>query len=179
MSEFGFASLADIKPPVGRAAAYEFAGWKPIFLRPDGRPFPGWEATIIERVPLPAPLIYLDGAKVTKVAVHKRIVKPTMGALRDIHKAGLWEHLSPYGGGYEFRLQRDSDDGAKLSMHALGLALDFDPAGNPFKAPASETFFGETSEGREIVRLFGLWGWTWGGSFSRPDAMHFQFASGA
>jgi hypothetical protein len=172
-----FAIRATERPPDGRAASYAFAGWDPkVHLQQDGRPAPFWEAVNIVRVLLPEPLDYLDGRQVTRVSVNKRVAPNLQAALRSIYADGLWRFLSPYGGGYEFRRIGGSD---KLSLHSLGLALDFDPAANPRDGKPDESRFGASGEGRAVVRLFELHGWYWGGRFeSRPDAMHFQFATG-
>lgn len=170
-----FASRCEVKPPIGRAAAYEFAGFDPkLHIGYDGRILPMWEATNIVRTVIPAPLTYCDGGVVTRMAVHRKIAPYLMKALAEISAAGLYQHLEPYAGGFEFRRSRGSD---KLSMHAIGLAIDFDPLGNPFLEPPETTFFGETSEGQAIVRLFEIHGFFWGGRFARPDAMHFQWAT--
>jgi len=180
MTEFASRlSIDDPRPPEGRAAAYKFAGWDPAqHLRSDGTPSPMWEAAWITRVPLPRPLTYLEGQEVIRVAVHRKAARPLARALIEIDRAGLWDFLSPYGGGYTFRRIRGS---AALSMHALGLALDFDPARNPYHGDPDTSRFGSSGEGRAVVRFFELHGWFWGGRFHAPnaDAQHFQFVTGA
>lgn len=177
MLPLDYAVRCDERPPEGRQAAYAWAGWDPsIHLTDAGRPIPAWEAVNIKRVALPEPLPYLDGATVTRVAVHRRAAPCLAEAFEQIHAAGLWRFLAPYGGGYSFRLIGGS---TVMSMHSLGLALDFDPAGNARDMPADQSRFGMSGEGRAVVRLFELYGWYWGGRFQkRPDAMHFQFATG-
>lgn len=171
-----YAVRCSTKPPNGKAEAYKFAEWVPeMHLRPDGTPVPMWEAAWITRVPLPLPLPYLDDIEVTRVAVHRKVAADLTAALREIHRDGLWEFLAPYGGGFNFRRVRG---GSALSMHSLGLALDFDPEGNAMGMDPNESRFGRTGEGRAVVRLFEIHGWYWGGRFARPDAMHFQFATG-
>lgn len=171
-----YAQRAIEKPPFGREAAYAFADWKPAYVMASGRPIEAWEPTHIARVILPEPLVYLDGASVTKIAVHTKAAADLLHALQDIHRAGLWAFLSPYGGGYEFRAERGS---LKLSMHALGLGLDFDPDANPYKSDPEKSRFGSSGEGRAVVRMFELYGWYWGGRFTvNPDPQHFQFARG-
>jgi hypothetical protein len=73
-----------------------------------------------------------------------------------------------FGGAYNFRVMRG---GSSLSMHAYGCAVDFDPARNGFgsrnpylaKCPA-------------VLEAFKREGWTWGGTWKKPDGMHFQAA---
>jgi hypothetical protein len=173
-----FAARCEDKPPHGRAAIYEWAGWEPaVHLGTDGKAIPMWEALFITRIELPEALPYLDGRFVTKVAVHKRAADPARRAFDQIHAAGLWDFLNPYGGGFEFRRVRGQ---SVLSMHALGLAFDFDPDDNPYKGDPDESRLGSTGEGRAVIRMFEINGWYWGGRFTKhPDAQHFQFATGA
>lgn len=58
-----------------------------------------------------------------------------------------------------------------MSMHAYGLAVDFDAAHNALGD--ATPFF---KPGNLLVRSFVDEGWTWGGAWSRCDAMHFQYA---
>jgi hypothetical protein len=164
------------KPPHGREAVYKFAEFDPNHhIRSDGTLAPMWEAAWITRMGLPRPLPYLEGIEVTRVAVHRKVAPGLLKALIEIDRAGLWEFLAPYGGGFNFRRVRG---GSALSMHSLGLALDFAPDENPMGMDPNETKFGRSGEGRAVVRLLELYGWLWGGRFSRPDAMHFQYATG-
>lgn len=54
------------------------------------------------------------------------------------------------------------------SYHSAGAAVDIDaqqyPQGQRRKVPPSW-----------LVTLFLQWGWSWGGEFSNPDPMHFEF----
>ena len=178
MSPQEFAVRCTEKPPAGRAAAYKFAEFDPtLHIREDGRMVPGWEAVWITRLALPKPLAYLDGMTVTRVAVHRKAALCLSNALVEINRADLWDFLSPYGGGFTFRRTRGA---SSLSMHALGLALDFDPDGNPYHGDPNTSRFGASGEGRAVVRLFELYGWYWGGRFkTNPDSQHFQFCTGA
>jgi hypothetical protein len=169
---------AGVRPPDGYEAIKAFTGWRDDYLRADGTPMPMWEAGNIVRVALPRVLTYLTatGPVISRVAVHMKAAPDLQGALRAIAAANLWDKLGPFGGGYAFRTQRGS--AAKLSMHAFGLALDFSPEANPLGMDPDQSTFGLTGEGREVVRLFEVFGWYWGGRFSRPDPMHFQFGTG-
>lgn len=169
-------SRALAKPPHGQAECYAFAEWDTAqMLRSDGTPMPAWEAAWIQRLAIPRELAYLDGSTITRVAVHRKAAPSLLAALTEINRVGLWSYLQPYGGGFNFRLKRGS---SRLSMHALGLAVDFDPEANAMGVPVKHTRFGGTTEGLAVVRLFALYGWSWGGRFERPDAMHFQFGTG-
>lgn len=173
-----YAIRLDERPPDGWEATKLFAGWNPErHLGTDGKPIPMWEATNIVRVTLPAPLgLSFMRAQATRVAVHRKAAESLTAALMEIHDAGLWGFLDPFAGGYEFRRISGS---TRLSLHSLGLAVDFDPAANPYRGNPDESRFGRSGEGRAVVRLFELYGWYWGGRFKdRPDAQHFQFATG-
>jgi hypothetical protein len=71
----------------------------------------------------------------------------------------------------------------KLSLHASGLAVDFDPKSNAMFSPDARLW---TEDGQKFVSVFESAGWTWGGRFRYSkernkvkrygDAMHFQRA---
>lgn len=86
------------------------------------------------------------------------------GSQRAIEAAGM--HL--IGGGYNWRQMRG---GSKLSTHAYGAAVDFDPDRNGLgdATPAMDP---------RVVAAFKSEGWTWGGDWSprSRDGMHFQAA---
>lgn len=58
-----------------------------------------------------------------------------------------------------------------ISMHAYGLAVDFDA---PHNQLGSRKHFFQADN--PLIKTFLDAGWTWGGNWSRPDAMHVQFA---
>lgn len=81
--------------------------------------------------------------------------------------------------GYLFDLGPDVDDdwgfssrpirGTRTpSNHSWGLAVDIDaqqyPQGQRRKVPPAW-----------LISLFSQWGWSWGGTWSNPDPMHFEF----
>ena len=73
---------------------------------------------------------------------------------------------------------------AKLSYHALGLAVDINPMMNPFikgstVLPTGASYIpgslGVLTAGHPVVKLFEDHGWTWGGNFTEiKDYHHFQ-----
>jgi D-alanyl-D-alanine carboxypeptidase len=74
--------------------------------------------------------------------------------------------LVSYGGGFIFRPVRGATG---ISLHAWGIAWDFDPDHNQLNTNGRMD--------RTIVRIFEDHGFFWGGKFqSRKDPMHFQFA---
>lgn len=71
-----------------------------------------------------------------------------------------------YGGCYNYRPNRGN--GAVLSLHAYGAAIDIDPAHNPYHSTAG-------SMPLSVIQAFEDEGWLWGGRFIHGrDPMHFQ-----
>jgi len=139
------------------------------FIRSDGTLKPAWEEQHIRRVTLPASLP-LSGTStvVTRVTCHELIVDVLRETLRAIDDAGNWALLVSYGGGFNFRPKRGSGE---ISLHAWGIAWDFDPEHNALGTKGSMD--------PSIVDIFETNGFFWGGHFKgRKDPMHFQFARG-
>lgn len=145
----------------------------------NGRVDQKWETANITRVEFPwdcAVLAWDVNTRVKSCRVHRlcaESLKRVLDAIwiasgRSEAKIREWGmHL--YGGGYEFRPSRG---GTKLSSHAWGCAIDFDPARNAFKDTTPN--FANIPQ---VVDAFRAEGWTWGGPW-RPnaDGMHFQAA---
>ena len=172
-----------LAPPAGRQAAYNFAGFDPEKdvdpttgrLKGDTVDSMGFEARAITRIYPPQRLIYA-GRPISRITCHYKVSPFLRAALQEIDKAGRWEAVLVYGGGFEPRLIRGGTD---WSLHTLGLAWDFDPARNPLGAPPAETYLGSSAAGAWVVDCFGAWGFFWGGHFAdRSDCMHFQWATG-
>jgi len=128
-----------------------------------------WQARMV-LVPFPAPLpLAWDASVQAKAArVHEKVAPEVLALFTAWDEEGVWKSLTSYGGGYADRAQRGST--AKRSVHAWGLALDFDPvrlARGITVAPVPRWV--EIAEAR---------GWRWGGRFSVPDPMHVQWAHG-
>jgi hypothetical protein len=86
--------------------------------------------------------------------------------LKWLHQRGLDQH----GGGFNFR---KITGGKSLSLHAYGIAIDWDPEHNPRQKPLKK---------RLPDWWFDIWrkhGWSDGRTFTTPDPMHVQFATGA
>lgn len=67
------------------------------------------------------------------------------------------------------RLKRVNGD---LSTHSWGIAVDLNESTNPLSYDGKL----RTDIPDAWIRQFEVRGWTWGGRWSRPDAMHFQYA---
>ena len=160
-------------PPVvpdGRAAVISTFGDITTFIRSDGTLSPKWEETKIRRVNLPHPLP-LSGdptTSITRVTCHVLLTDVLRDALRAIDTAGKWSALVSYGGGFNFRLKRGSGE---ISLHAWGIAWDFDPEHNALGSNGTMD--------PAIIEIFEARGFFWGGHFKgRKDPMHFQYATG-
>ena len=116
-----------------------------------------------------------DGMQVKGVSVHQkcglslrrvfdRIWLDAKQNQKTIEAWGM--HL--FGGGFNYRVVRG---GSSLSMHAYGCAVDFDPARNGL-GDSTPNF----ANVPEVLKAFADEGWTWGGSWARPDGMHWQAA---
>ena len=62
-------------------------------------------------------------------------------------------------------MNRDPDQG--ISHHTWGVALDVNVAANPYGSPANQD--------PRMVEVFERWGFIWGGIFTAPDGMHFEW----
>jgi len=143
-------SLA-LKEAFGEFAAEPTGG----FLRIEER----WEAQNIRTARVP---------RLGTVRCHRRILPMLRGALRELANRGLAGLIDPgqYGGCYSPRFL-NRNPAAGISHHAWGVALDLNVAQNPYGA--------EPRMDRRVVEVFERWGFTWGGRWLVPDAMHFEF----
>ena len=76
-------------------------------------------------------------------------------------------------GGFNYRTIRGGD---KLSQHAFGTAIDLNAATNPRLQPGQKVVTDLPANIGEIASKYGL---EWGGNWTRPDAMHFEWTGGS
>lgn len=142
----------------------------------NGGPSAAWESANLIRVTPPFVLKYM-GKPVKTVTVHKKCADSLLRVLNNIWETASFRQslidewgMSTFGGAYNYRLMRG---GSRLSMHAYGCALDFDPDRNAM---------GDTTpkflDFPWVIRSFEKEGWVWGGRWSGRscDGMHFQAA---
>ncbi len=101
------------------------------------------------------------------VRCHRLMAPQLISALREVEAAGLAGLIDrgDYGGCWVprhilFNPRRP------LSMHAWGLAIDFNVRTNGYGATPQLD--------RRIVEIFQRWGFKWGGDWETPDGMHFE-----
>jgi hypothetical protein len=105
---------------------------------------------------------------------HRSIVPAIQGALNEIRAAGLAplvnvSNTNSVGGCFAPREIRPAGGttGGNLSRHTWAMALDMNPSTNALGAvPRMDC---------RIVRIFRKWGFAWGGNFTTPDGMHFEW----
>lgn len=103
------------------------------------------------------------------VRCHRIMIPQLAAALAEIQDAGLAGEIRPgeYAGCYVPRFI-DRDPRRGLSMHAFGLAVDFNTSTNQLGTRGDMH--------PDVVRIFERWGFAWGGWWGRPDPMHFELA---
>jgi hypothetical protein len=119
-------------------------------------PDPAWVAAHIETRQMP-----IIGSMTCN-----RAMFPQLGAaLLEIQSRGLADKIHPgeYAGCFVPRFIAGS---TTLSNHAFGLAFDINVPGN------QRGTVGEID--RTVVSIFQKWGFTWGGTWSWTDPMHFE-----
>lgn len=100
-----------------------------------------------------------------KVYCNQDMVKPLEQAFKNIINRGLVGELKTWDGCFNIRKKRGA---VSMSLHSWGIAIDINAAWNGFgKKPAMT---------KELVKCFTDAGFDWGGSWSRPDGMHFQLS---
>lgn len=163
------ATPATISTPDDIPTQAEVRSGKSIFGKP------GCESNLTS-IELPFPL-YFDGFKKRTIRLHSAVADRARAALieilahygeAEIHRLGL----DIYGGDYNYRA---TSTGKALSMHAWGIAMDFDPEHNAYatKAPAATL---SRPECKAFVDIWEKHGFINLGRHAGYDWMHFQFA---
>lgn len=112
-------------------------------------------------------IAYADVPIFGTVRCHRDMIPQLRAALREVVDAGLAGQIdtSDYGGCWVPR-HILFDPSRSISMHAWGLAIDFNVHTNMYgDAPTLDP---------RIVEIFRRWGFEWGGDWSTPDGMHFE-----
>ena len=119
-------------------------------------------------------IVTVDFPIVGVTRCHRMVVPYIRAALDEVERSGFAEELDRSdfqiaGGCYNPRFNRGADPGYSLSRHSWGIAVDFNPSTNPYGE--------EPTLPLEIVEIFRRWGFSWGGGWSTPDGMHFEWYS--
>lgn len=152
----------------------------------DFRPDKDWERANIVRVVAPYQLYYPKkvgrvlqrrAIKLPYLRVHRKCAGSLQTVLRGIRATFSDDEIHRYeldisAGAMNFRLKRD---GKSLSVHSWGAAVDLSHLINGWKVKYDPDPRKKMMPLR-VVDLFREEGWTWGGRWSTPDAMHFQAA---
>jgi hypothetical protein len=118
-------------------------------------------------------IVSVDFPLVGVTRCHRMVVPYIRGALAEVEALGLAQHLDRddfqlAGGCWNARFNRGGDPGFSLSRHSWGTAIDFNPSTNRYGE--------EPTLPLEIVEVFRRWGFSWGGTWTVPDGMHFEWA---
>ena len=132
-----------------------------------------WYAeNMVKWVP-PYPMFYSDGAHTPfkSFMIHKKTYNAFDSGFKEVLDVmGLDKikalHLNISGGIFCYRLQRG---GTRLSVHSWGVAIDMDPANNPFPKKWKKGMI--DPQFCEILEKHGFW---WRGENGDTDPMHFQ-----
>jgi len=99
---------------------------------------------------------------------HKKLIPQIARALEEVEQLGLGGLIRPgeFGGCFSPRFIRSGKE-AGLSRHAWGAAFDFNVSGNLYGQPPTMDL--------RLVEVMERHGFSWGGHWSYPDGMHFEF----
>lgn len=166
-------------PPVpdGLAAVLATFGDPRPLLSPDGTLNQTnaalWERQTLTKATLPfsIPIDPKDPTKGEKTTfyAHHKLVSSFVAVFTEIDRLGLRGLVRSWDGLYNFRPIRGTT--THISLHAWGAAVDLNAATNPLDQTGDMD--------PKLIDVFAHFGFFWGGNFqSRPDPMHFQYATG-
>jgi len=127
------------------------------------------ENMTVMTLPVPLMLYSPEGPEVKSLYVNKKIAKPLYAALDEVSELPshiIAKHeIDVTGGVYN---NRKTTSGSTWSTHSWGAAIDLSPRQNGYGI--------EPTLPQEVVDIFAKHGAEWGGDWSTPDGMHFQWA---
>ena len=101
-----------------------------------------------------------------RIYCNKDLVGPLQQAFENLIATGHVNELKTWDGCFNIRKKRGSNT---MSLHSWGIAIDVNAFENGLgKAPKLSS---------EFVKCFTDAGFDWGGTWKRPDGMHFQLAT--
>lgn len=123
----------------------------------------------------PYTIYYSDGKRtpLKTIFLHKKVVSVYTAAFTEVKNTFEPKEINDLrlnisGGAFNYRVIRG---GNRLSTHAFGIAIDMDPARNPYPKKWKEGMINR--EFCDILMKHGIW---WRGHNGDVDAMHFQCA---
>lgn len=118
-------------------------------------------------LPAPLPLSWNRSQQIQRFSCHESLAPVFTSVFMEIHRRSYWPLLEDFGGCYNCREQRGLN--AKPSTHSWGIGIDLNTIQNPLGTKPNMPV--------QIIHIFTDHGFTWGGVWSRPDGMHFQYAT--
>lgn len=98
-----------------------------------------------------------------RIYCNKAMPEPLTAAFINLIKTGYVKELKTWDGCFNIRKKRGA---STASLHSWGVAIDVNAAWNGFgKKPTLSAGF---------IKCFTDAGFDWGGTWTRPDGMHFQ-----
>jgi hypothetical protein len=97
---------------------------------------------------------------------NERIFPPLIAAMKELRNRGAAEAIRNFAGCYSARMAMRIPTNA-ISHHAWGAAVDINSITNPYG--------GSPHQPAILVKTMTEHGFTWGGRWTVPDAMHFEF----
>ena len=146
----------------------------------DGTLSDKWYASNLVKVNVPWAM-HMGKIPIARFVIHRKCEEATKDWLETVWKnasqsqetISRW-HMDSFSGSFNFRSMRGINH---LSMHAYGCAMDFDAPNNGLGS--KDGFFHHNIDAHDaVVMPFKRLGGTWGGDWkTRPDPMHFQWAT--
>jgi len=112
-------------------------------------------------------LVNSDMPLLGQMRCHRAVVDAVRGALTEIEAANLGDLIDPEGFAGCWNPRLVVADGADVSHHAWGVALDVNYSANPTGR--------ESLQDPRLVEIFQQWGFTWGGNWLVTDPAHFEY----
>lgn len=131
-----------------------------------GEPGPAFETKYMTLWDVPAEINAALQPLPNKIYCNKLMAYPLEKAFRNIIDRGLAKELKTWDGCYNIRKKRGQ---TTASLHSWAIAVDLNAAWNQFGAKPTLS--------KAFVQCFTDVGFDWGGTWSKPDGMHFQLQS--
>lgn len=127
-----------------------------------------WLSQLV-RAPLHPRLAALPGSDTA--TFHRAVMPRFVELVAAWEAAGVLGDVVQWGGSYCARFIRGRP--GRLSAHSWGSAFDLNAPHNPLgKTPPPAGVRGSVAR---LVPIAESLGWAWGGRFTRPDGMHFEW----